>query len=42
LRRKKKNLRVNGVDLEFRRGRKGMENLDEFRSNLGRLMKQLK
>jgi len=37
-----KNLRVNGVDLEFGRGRKGMENLDEFGINLGNLMKELK
>ena len=42
MRRKKKNLRVNEVDLEFERGRKGTENLDEFGSNLGRLMKELK
>ena len=42
LRRKRKNLSVIGVDLEFGRARKGMENLKEFERNLGRLMKELK
>ena len=40
--RRRKNLRVNGVHLEFGRARKGMENLEEFKRNLGRLMKELK
>jgi len=40
--RRRKNLRVNGVHVEFGTARKGMENLEEFKRNLGRLMKELK
>jgi len=42
LSRKRKILKVNEVDLEFEKGRKGMENLKEFGRNLEKLMKELK
>ena len=42
MRRKRKNLRANGVDLELEEEEKGWRILEEFRRNLERLIKELK